>query len=193
LERLRRGNRGPEEDRSLSTPIRTMLLIACSALCLPLPGRAEFAYAVGSELGYMHLEVNDEDFNPVLASVYLEAQHDSGLGAEVLAATGIVDDEAAQVELDLSSHQAIFATYSIEGGGLTATFGAGYGKTRLDASLRNGDYPGKTSFEGGAFFVRFSEGFKRWPEWELSMGLSSLFNDGDVEMWSANLGLRYVF
>jgi hypothetical protein len=141
----------------------------------------------------MYLKVGDEDFHPLLASLYVDARHDSGLGVELLAATGIADDDAARVEMDLSSHLAGFVTYSFASAGLTTMFGAGYADTSLDASLRGGDYPGKTDFEGGAFFLRFSEGFKRWPEWELSMGLSSLFNDGDVEMWSANLGLRYVF
>jgi hypothetical protein len=169
------------------------LLFACSIFCLPLPGHAEFDYAAGAELGYMKVNVSDEDFHPILANLYFDANHHSGLGAEVLAATGIRDDDASRVELDLSSHLAVFATYSVRGARVAATFGAGYGKTRIDASLRGGDYPGRTTYEGGAFLLRFTEGFRRWPDWQLSLGLSSLFYDSDIDLWSANVGLRYAF
>lgn len=173
---------------------KKLLLAFCvPILCHSLPSIAEMKYAVGSEIGVMQVNVNDEDFNPFLANIYFDARHSSGLGAEVLAATGIADDKASQVELDLASHQAIFATYSVKGNRVTTTLGAGYGKTELDASLRGGSYPGESTFEGGALFLRFHEGFKRWPNWHLSMGLSSLFDNSDVDIWSANIGLRYEF
>jgi hypothetical protein len=161
-------------------------------LC-PYGAQAEVDYYLGSELGWMQIAVNDEDFHPIMINAHFNLRHSSGLGAELLLATGVSDDEAAQVELELDRHAALYATYSAIGKHVTLTFGAGYGETRLDASLRGGDYPGKSTYEGGSFFVRFTEEFKRWPNWEAALGFYSLFDNSDVDIWSVNLGAQYAF
>ena len=168
-------------------------LTALFLLLFSFRALAEFDYFAGSELGWMQIGVNDEDFHPILINARFDLRHSSGLGAELLLATGVHDDEAAQVELELDRHAALYATYSASGKSVTLTFGAGYGETKLDASLRGGDYPGSSTYEGGTFFLRFTEEFRRWPKWQAALGFYSLFDNSDIDIWSVNLGAQYEF
>lgn len=168
-------------------------LLALIFSLFPLSSLAEIEYFAGSELGWMLINVNDEDFNPLLINTHFDLRHSSGFGAELLLATGVKDDEASQVELELDRHAALYATYSASGKRVTWTFGAGYGETKLDASLRGGEFPGDSTYEGGSIFLRFTEELRRWPGWHASLGFYSLFDNSDVDIWSANVGVQYAF
>jgi len=159
----------------------------------PLTTLAEFDYLAGSELGWMQIRVNDEDFHPILVNAHFDMRHSSGFGTELLLATGVNDDEASQVELELNRHAALYATYSTSGKRVTLTLGAGYSETKLGASLRGGRYPGDSTYEGGTLFLRFTEEIRSWPGWHASLGLYSLFDNSDIDIWSANLGVQYAF
>lgn len=160
----------------------------------PHQASAELDYYAGTEIGYMLITVNDETFSPLLINAHFDVRHDSGLGAEVLFATGLTDDEAAQVDLELSSHAAIYGTYSWKGREVTATVGLGYGETELEGSLRgDGSFPGASNYEGTTGFVRFTEHLERWPDWQASLGFYGLFDNSDIDIWSINIGVRYAF
>ena len=155
---------------------------------------AELDFYAGSEVGYMFITVNDETFNPWMINAHFDVRHDSGFGAEVLVATGLTDDEAAQVDLELSSHAAVYGTYSWKGDRVITTLGLGYGETELDGGLRgDGSFPGRSTYEGGTGFVRFTEHLRRWPDWQASLGFYGLFDNSDIDIWSVNVGVRYAF
>ena len=175
------------QHRQSALPVMLSLLISW-------PACAEFDFYAGSEVGYMLIDVNDETFNPWMINAHFDVRHDSGFGAEILLATGIADDEAAQVELELSQHAALYGTYSWKGRRVITTLGVGYADTELDGSLRgDSSYPGKSSYDGPSGFVRFTEHFQRWPDWQASLGFYGLFGDSDVDIWSMNVGVRYAF
>ena len=168
--------------------------LSMATLLCPMQALAELDFYAGSEVGYMLVTVNEETFSPWLINAHFDVRHDSGIGAEVLLATGIASDEVVQVELDLSSHAAAYGTYSWKGRRVITTVGFGYGETTLDGSLRgDGSFPGESRYEGATGFVRFTEHLRRWPDWQASLGFYGLFDNSDIDIWSINAGVRYAF
>jgi hypothetical protein len=168
--------------------------LSTAALLCPYQALAELDVYAGSEVGYMLVTVNDETFSPWLINAHFDVRHDSGIGAEILLATGLASDEVVQVELDLSSHAAAYGTYSWKGRRVITTVGLGYGETTLDGSLRgDGSFPGESRYEGATGFVRFTEHLRRWPDWQASLGFYGLFDNSDIDIWSINAGIRYAF
>lgn len=176
-----------ELNRQLAAVVSSLLVL------FPLTTLAEFEYIAGSELGWMQINVNDEQFHPIVVNAYFDMRHSSGFGTELLLATGVIDDQASQVELELDRHAAAYATYSTRGQRVILTLGAGYSQTKLNASLRDGPYPGNSTYEGGTFFFRFTEELRSWPDWHASLAFYSFFDNSDIDIWSANLGVQYAF
>ncbi|OZG71584.1 hypothetical protein BTA51_20085 [Hahella sp. CCB-MM4] len=179
-------------------PRPVILVLAC---CLGLPAlhaNAEAKTYGGAHVGLLNFEVNDVTFRPWFAGLQTGFQSDSGVGMEVAAATGIIDNESNKTEMSLNYSAQGYLTYSLYDeydGPRRGQFLLGAGYAVMETSTRAGstDYPGDQTWDGPALMIRYSEYLPSYPKVNLAASYEHYYLDDQLSVAQFTLGVTYDF
>lgn len=173
--------------------IVSLLLVSCPLTAAAL--ESDLEPMIGAELTWTHIEVADENFNPLAARVRLALALTPEWEIGVVGGAGVADDEEVTVTADISEFGEAYVRYSASlDDNARLVLSAGYGEMTLDvSSLATPGAPGAQTFSGVVWGVSLQERLSRYPHWIGSLDFERWFDEDDLTITTLSYGFRYAF